>query len=408
MKFCLIGKTLGHSFSEIMHRGLGSDYTLKELAEEDLPSFFSDCPFDGFNVTIPYKKAVMPFLSGISDIAKRAGAVNTVVKRDGRFYGYNTDYYGITGTFERSGASVKGKNALVLGTGGAACVTALALSDLGAKSVRFVSRTGAINYGNCYDLSDTDIIVNATPVGTSPNILERPIDLSRFKNTSFVFDLIYNPYRTALLRQADQLNIRSSNGLRLLAIQALKAREIWGESTYSEAFYQKTLKILKDASLNIALIGMPSCGKSTVGRIVAEMLGKKFTDTDEEVTRLFGSTPEMIIKHSGEDDFREKEAQAVKIACDNKGAVTALGGGAIMRKENAERIKQTAFVVYLRRDLSLLSTEGRPLSKANGVEDLYRKRAPVYESLADVIVDNDRTAEVAAKEIIEKYESFDR
>ncbi|MBO7369383.1 MAG: shikimate kinase, partial [Clostridia bacterium] len=305
-----------------------------------------------------------------------------------------------------AGVSVKDKNVLVLGSGGASNVALVALKDAGAKSVTVVSRSGAVNYENCYELSQTEIIVNATPVGTFPEIEAAPIDIAKFKKLDFLFDLIYNPFKTELIKKAERLGIGRLNGLCMLVIQALKAREIWTGTPYSVDDIKNCLKSLKEKTVNIALCGMPSSGKSTVGRLLSEKLGKEFYDTDEVVFSLTGRTPEEIIISDGEKAFRDVEEKAVASVCEKRGVVIALGGGAVLREKNREILNATAFTAWLKRDLELLDDTDRPTLKQAGAVDLYKMRAPVYESVSDFSVLNDNLAEDAAKEIIKAYEDF--
>ena len=406
MKYCLIGEKLTHSFSAILHGSLGADYSLVEVKDGDLERFVKDSDYDGYNVTIPYKKSVIPFLDGVSALAKRLGAVNTVKCENGKKTGYNTDYYGFLQTLKEEGVSPEGKIALVLGTGGAANTAVAALYDAGAKQVFTVSRTGEINYRNCYDLKNVKIIVNATPVGTAPDYDFAPIDLERFKGVEFVFDLVYNPFCTALLKKAQELNIACANGAKMLVYQALYARQIWTGEKITESAARRCFAAIKEQTVNIALVGMPSSGKTTVGKIISEKLCKKFVDTDAVVSDICGKTPAELISAGKESEFRAIESQALKIAVSTCGSIVATGGGAILSPLNRRLLKQTSFVVYLKRDLEKLETTGRPISKARGVYDIYSERAPLYESVADITVSNDGDAEVAAERIISAYENF--
>lgn len=406
MKYCLIGKNLSYSYSKLLHERFGFDYSLEALKEEELEGFVKGCPFDGFNITIPYKKQIIPFLDEVSKAAREIGAVNTVAVRNGKKCGYNTDYAGFLKTFERYHVGINGKNALVLGSGGASSVAVKALEDRGAKSVTVVSRSGEIDYENCYDLVDTNIIVNATPVGTNPDLDGSIIDLKRFPKLEFVFDLVYNPCKTKLLLQAEESGVKYSNGLCMLVGQALEAEKIWTGKDYSDADLKNGISFLKRMTTNIALIGMPSSGKSTIGKVLAKRLGKELYDTDKIVLKNTGKTAEEIINERGEKAFRDEEEIAVKEALLHGGAIVALGGGAVLREKSRQYLKQTAFTVYVKRPLELLSSKGRPLSQERGVEALYNERAHIYEGAGDFTVMNDKTVGRAAQEIIEAYENF--
>lgn len=406
MKYCLLGEKLSHSFSRILHESLGARYALEEVEREKLGEFVLNSDYDGFNVTIPYKKQIIPYLDALSDLAKRLGAVNTVKCENGKMSGYNTDYYGFLQTLKTHGVAVEGKTAMVLGSGGASATAVAALEDLGAKNVVVVSRKGETNYSNCYGVKDVSVIVNATPVGTFPDYDSAPVDLERFSGIEFVFDLVYNPFRTKLLTVAEKLGVPHANGAEMLIYQALFSREIWTGEPVSDDNAKKCLAAIKNSTVNIALVGMPSSGKSTVGKIIAEKLGKNFSDTDGEVFSLSGKTPESIIVERGESEFRKVESVALKNCLSRCGSVVATGGGAILSPENRRILKQTSFVVYIKRDLDKLVSDGRPLSKKIGVEELFKERAPLYEFVADLIVENNGGIEEVAERIVKGYEDF--
>lgn len=406
MKYCLLGEKLSHSFSRILHESLGARYALEEVEREKLGEFVLNSDYDGFNVTIPYKRQIIPYLDVLSDLAKRLGAVNTVKCENGKMSGYNTDYYGFLQTLKTHSVAVKGKTAMVLGSGGASATAVAALEDLGAKNVVVVSRKGETNYSNCYGVKDVSVIVNATPVGTFPDYDSAPVDLERFSGIEFVFDLVYNPFRTKLLTVAEKLGVPHANGAEMLVYQALFSREIWTGEPVSNDNAKKCLAAIKNATVNIALVGMPSSGKSTVGKKVAEKLGKIFSDTDGEVFSLSGKTPESIIVERGESEFRKVESVAIKNCLSRCGSVVATGGGAILSPENRRILKQTSFVVYIKRDLDKLVSDGRPLSKEIGVEGLFKERASLYEFVADLIVENNGGIEEVAERIVKGYEDF--
>lgn len=405
MKYCLIGEKLGHSYSKTIHEKFGLDYFLVELKKEELDGFFKGCEYAGFNVTIPYKKEVMPKLKKISKEASLAGAVNTVVNKNGEFYGYNTDIEGMEYMLKRRGVSVKGKNVLILGSGGTSN-TAVTLCKLKkAKSHVIVSRTGKVNYLNCYDLKDTQIIINTTPVGMYPNVYDKPIDVSKFPNLEGVFDCIYNPKMTELLFDAKRLNIPYSNGLSMLVKQGLLAEDIWLNSSHTNDVVEKTIKEISLKTSNIVLTGMPSCGKSTIGQILAKKLGLEFLDTDEEIYKRHNKRPSQIILESGEKAFRLLESDVIKDVSLKGGRIIALGGGAVLNSENVKNLKRNGTIVYIKRNLDLLSLDGRPLSQQKGVYALYEERKGIYEGVADIIVDNNLSVENCVKEVIYKYEN---
>lgn len=405
MKYCLIGKKLSHSYSCDIHCERGFDYTLKELAEEQVSPFFAAGGYDGFNVTIPYKKNAAALSDVLSREARETGSVNTVKRENGKLYGYNTDIGGVYYMLKRKGMSFCGKSVLIGGTGGAAQTVFYCAKKGGAKSVRFLSRSGEINYNNYPQLAgDTQIFVNATPVGMYPETDASPVDLAAFKNAEAVFDLIYNPFFTKLLRQAEKLNLVYSNGLPMLAEQALLAEDIWAGGSHKESDTEEVIRGIVKRRGNIVLFGMPSAGKTTLGKLVAETAGRKFIDTDDEIERVTGRTPAEIIKADGEAKFREMETAVIKTVAKTNGAVIAVGGGATIREENVSALKSNGVLIRIDRDLSELITDGRPMSQAKGVFALYEERKEAYERATDVAVKNDRSEEIVAKEILKTYE----
>lgn len=400
MKFFLIGERLAYSYSALIHSHLGLDYSLKQLNNDELASFIEKRDFQGVNVTIPYKKAVLPMLSGLSRRAKLSGTVNTIVNIGGKLYGYNTDIGGMEYALSRIGVSVKDKNVLVLGSG-ATMQTARALCILqGARSFNFVSRTGDINYENCYNLSQTEIIINATPAGTFPNTEEKIIEIDKFPNLKAVLDVVYNPKMTELLFDAKGLNIPYSNGLPMLVEQALLAEDIWLNKTHTQNLSEQILRWINVNTQNIYLCGMPSCGKTSVGRVLAERLKRQFIDTDKEIEKLTGKTCSEIILDSGESGFRAIESAVVKRLVKTTGSVVALGGGTVTQAQNVKEIQRNGLVIYIKRDTALLSLRNRPLSSAQGVESLYEKRRAFYEEAADITVENNTDKFSCVREIL--------
>lgn len=406
MKFCLIGEKLGHSFSAIIHRKTGLDYSLKEIEPDKLSEFLTCPSVDGFNVTIPYKKAVIPFLYSVSQEAEKIGAVNTVVNKNGKLYGYNTDYFGLEYALKRAKIEVKDKNVLILGSGGASQTAVTLCKDLNAKSVITVSRTGTVNYKNVYDLSETEVVINATPVGMSPNNDELVLDLSRFPHLKGVFDLIYNPLKTKLVLQAEELGVNASGGLAMLVAQAIKSQSIWRNKNFSDSDIEDILDYLIFNTLNIVLIGMPSSGKSSIGKELALKLKKEFVDTDEEIQKRYLSSPKDIILKEGEKKFREYEKEVVKSVSLSQGKIIATGGGVCLDEENVKRLKANGILIFVKRDIELLTVNDRPISQKEGIKELYVKRKSVYENAKDFIIENNSTVEKAVKKAVEIYENF--
>ena len=399
MRYCLIGEKLPYSFSKEVHNRMGLSFYLKELNIDELKSFVEDNAYSGFNVTIPYKTEIIKYLDCLDGDAKEIGAVNTVVKKDGKLIGYNTDIFGMEKSFDKMGVSLKDKVVLILGTGGTSKTANTLCKKQGAKKVYKVSRNGDINYTNCYDLVDVEVIINTTPVGTYPNNFERPVDLSKFKNLKAVFDVVYNPLKSSLIMQAERLNLPCLGGLYMLVSQAIGAEWLWlDKEIASEVIDEIYLSLLKEKR-NIVLEGMPSCGKSTIGKEVAKRLNKQFFDIDLLIEEKTSKKPSEIIREKGEEYFREIESLVVKEVSKNSSSVIALGGGAPLREENRKALKQNGVIVYVKRDLSLLSVNDRPLSEKDGVENLYNKRKDIYREFADFIVENNGDIEVAVREI---------
>lgn len=396
-EFGLLGEHLSHSISPRLHRALGGyEYALFPVAPEKLGEFLETTPCRGLNVTIPYKKAVIPYCARLSPNAERLGSVNTLVRRADGWYGDNTDYAGFCQTARRF--EVKGAHALVLGSGGAGVMAAAALRDLGAGRVDVVSRTGEIDYVNLD--RHADLIVNATPVGMYPENGQAPIDLREFPDCRGVIDLIYNPLRTKLLLDAEALRIPYANGLAMLVAQAAEACRVFTGRGSENA--EKVLALAQKEQENIVLLGMPGCGKTTVGKLAAVQLGRPFYDCDEELTKRCGPIP-RIFEEQGEAAFRAMETEILRELGKKTGAVIALGGGAVTREENYPLLRQNGTLIWLRRPLEALPIEGRPLSQKYSAQALYSAREPRYRAWAEHIVDNFGTAEEAAAAVLEVF-----
>ena len=399
----LIGEKLGHSFSPAIHGKLADyEYKLYELSPEQVGPFLEKKEYDGLNVTIPYKKTVIPYCDELTEAAKSIGSVNTIVKRpDGTLLGHNTDYDGFMWLLKNAGAEVKGKKALVLGTGGASVTVQAALRNLGAEQVVVVSRSGEDNYENIARHSDAKILVNATPVGMYPKTGVCPVDLDTFTALESVFDVVYNPARTQLLLEAEKRGIPCANGLGMLVAQAKAACERFtGEPIDDEKVY--TIKAeMERNTRNIMLIGMPGSGKSTVGAALAESLGRKLVDVDERIVEMAGCSIPGIFLKDGEEGFRQIEHQALCEVSKESGLVIATGGGVVTRRENLDPMRQNSLIVWLLRDLSLLPKEGRPLSQANSLTEMFKVREPLYRAAADCIADNNGSLQDTLKQIME-------
>ena len=399
----LIGEKLGHSFSPAIHGKLADyEYKLYELSPEQVGPFLEKKEYDGLNVTIPYKKTVIPYCDELTEAAKSIGSVNTIVKRpDGTLLGHNTDYDGFMWLLKNAGAEVKGKKAVVLGTGGASVTVQAALRDLGAAQVVVFSRSGEDNYENIARHSDAKILVNATPVGMYPKTGVSPVNLDVFTALEGVFDVVYNPAKTQLLLDAEKRAIPCANGLGMLVAQAKAACERFtGQPIDDEKVY--TIKAeMERNTRNVMLIGMPGSGKSTVGAALAESLGRKLVDVDERIVEMAGcSIPEIFLK-DGEEGFRQIEHQALCEVSKESGLVIATGGGVVTRPENLDPMRQNSLIVWLLRDLSLLPKDGRPLSQTNSLTEMFKVREPLYRAAADCVADNNGSLEDTLKQIME-------
>ena len=406
MVYGLLGRTLRHSYSPQIHALLGDyEYRLFEVEPQDLEAFLKKREFGGINVTIPYKKDVLPYLSGISDNAKRIGAVNTIiVKEDGGLYGDNTDYDGFLCLVQKSGFQVKGKKALVLGTGGASLPISAVLSDLGAREVVFISRSGENNYQNLSRHADADLIVNTTPVGMYPNNLKAPLSLSEFPNLSGVLDIVYNPQKTKLILDAERLGIPAYSGLLMLVAQGKRAAELFLGHDIPDSETDRIFKKLSTEMQNIVLVGMPGCGKTTVGKALAEQLNRPFFDADEEILKRTGKSAEAWIEACGEAVFRQKETEVLESLCKQSGTVIATGGGAVTVPENADILRQNSIVFFINRDVSALPVEGRPLSKATALSEMYEVRLPLYRGVCDYEIAADGSVEAVVRRILEELQ----
>ena len=406
MVYGLLGRTLRHSYSPQIHALLGDyEYRLFEVEPQDLEAFLKKREFGGINVTIPYKKDVLPYLSGISDNAKRIGAVNTIiVKEDGGLYGDNTDYDGFLRLVQKSGFQVKGKKALVLGTGGASLPISAVLSDLGAREVVFTSRSGENNYQNLSCHADADFIVNTTPVGMYPNNLKAPLSLSEFPNLSGVLDIVYNPQKTKLILDAERLGIPAYSGLLMLVAQGKRAAELFLGHEIPDSETDRIFKKLSTEMQNIVLVGMPGCGKTTVGKALAEQLNRPFFDADEEILKRTGKSAAAWIEACGEAVFRQKETEVLESLCKQSGTVIATGGGAVTVPENADILRQNSIVFFINRDVSALPVEGRPLSKATALSEMYKVRLPLYRGVCDYEIAADDGVDAVVRRILEELQ----
>lgn len=405
MKIYLIGKPLGHSWSPVIHSYLADySYELKELEADALGDFILHGDYDGLNVTIPYKRDVMKYLDEISPEAERIGAVNTVVRRGGKLCGYNTDYCGFSALLDSIGLDVRHKKVLILGTGGSFHTVRTVLTDRGSREIIPISRSGDDNYENISRHADADVIVNTTPVGMYPKTGVSPVDLSVFPRLSGVVDIVYNPEKTELILSAEERGIPSASGLTMLVAQAKAAAEYFVGGTLGDCVpsVAEIVGKINAEKRNTVLVGMPGCGKSSVGHELAKLTGKRFYDTDEVIAEKYGRTPAEIIKEDGEAAFRKIESEVLASLTRESSLIIATGGGAVIKAENRRRMRENGTVVFIERPLYELSSDGRPLSQQKSAEELWAERKEFYLAAADITVKSCRTPLKTAEEIIKE------
>ena len=397
----LLGRKLGHSYSPQIHAQLGSYcYELFEKEPEEIEGFLKKGNFSGLNVTIPYKKAVIPYLDELSPAAQKIGAVNTVVRQpNGKLIGHNTDYFGFRYLLQKSGTDVQGKKVLVLGSGGASNTAVAVLRQLGADAV-VISRTGENNYQNISLHADASVIVNATPVGMYPENGRTPVSLDHFPHLEGVLDVIYNPARTAFLLDAESRGLPAMNGLRMLVAQAKESAEWFTGEKIADSLIETIYHDLQLQMQNIILIGMPGCGKTTIGQMLAERLHKDFFDADDVLEQNTGRPITEIIPQDGEAAFRLLETQTLAQLGKRSGLVIATGGGCVTQDRNYPLLHQNGSIFWLKRELNRLPTEGRPLSRPGKLAEMYAVREPMYRRFADAEISNNASVENAVDGIL--------
>lgn len=392
MKFGLMGKTLKHSYSKIIHEKFGKySYDLLSLEEDSIPSMLKNPEYSGFNITIPYKKTIIPFCDSISKEAEKIGSVNTVIKKDGRFLGYNTDYAGFLAMTKRADIDFSGKKVAILGSGGTYSTAFAVTSDEGAREIVSVSRYGEFNYENIHLWNDAEIIINTTPVGMFPNNGNSVVNIDDFKNLEGVIDVIYNPLKTKLIYDAEKRGIKAIGGLYMLVFQAKEAFEIFTGENFPDEKTEEIFNSLTKETENIVLVGMPGCGKSTAGKFLSEFTGKELLDTDTLIEEKHHMKPAEILKKYGEDQFRNIETECIKDAGKLTGKIISCGGGIVKREENFYPLKQNGKIIFIKRDLKNLATEGRPLSSSpDALLEMEKERMPLYEALKDITIENNK------------------
>ena len=408
MKCGCIGKKLTHSFSKEIHAMLADySYELMELTEEQIPAFFAHKDFDAINVTIPYKQTVLPYLDCVSDVARKIGAVNTIVNRNGRLLGYNTDYYGMKALLEKAGVCVNGKKVLILGTGGTSKTARVLTQDLGAADILLVSRRtseNTVTYAEAVQYhADAQVIINTTPCGMYPDCDAAPIDLAAFPALEGVIDAVYNPLCTNLILQARSRGVKAEGGLYMLVMQAVVAVEKFLDKTIDKTEADRVFAQILAAKENIVLIGMPGSGKSTVGRLL-NIPGFDFIDTDAEIEKRCGCSIRQLIEEKGEKYFRDLESAVISDVSSAGQRIIATGGGAVLREENVRRLRRNGKLYFINADLGRLRATGdRPLANTEEkIKNLVAQRSPIYHAAADVIVPDMPTAREEADYILRK------
>ena len=394
-KFGLIGEKLGHSYSPLIHSKFGDyEYELCEAKEEELEALLKKEEYGGFNITIPYKKTVLKLCDEISDTARAIGSVNTIIRsEDGKLKGYNTDYDGFIYLLKAAKIDVKGMKCMVLGSGGASLTVQTVLADMGASEIVIISRKGENNYENINRHFDSEIIVNTTPVGMYPGNGRTPVNLDDFKNCRGVVDLIYNPNKTKLVLDAMAKSLPATGGLAMLVAQAKESSEFFQNKKIEDEEIENAIDEVRSETLNAILIGMPGAGKTLLGKEIADRMGREFVDIDDMIVEHEGMSIPEIFEKQGESYLRKVETEMLEQACVKTGLVIATGGGIVKKKLNYNIIKQNGVVIWIKRDLDKLETDGRPLSQSMPLDQMYEERKDAYSYWSDFFINNNEERE---------------
>ncbi len=413
MEYGCIGEHLTHSFSKEIHNALADyDYKILEIERENLKEFFAKHDFKAINVTIPYKQEIIPFLDEISPEAKSINAVNTVVNRNGKLYGYNTDFYGLKALIERENVTLEDKKVLVLGSGGTSNTAVAVARFMGAKEIVKVSRQakdGYVTYDDVYkNYTDFQIIINTTPCGMFPNIGKAAVDLDKFTSLEGVFDAVYNPLKSKLVCDAKERGIKATGGLYMLVSQAAYAVDKFIDAPVDDEKVEKIFKNLYKSKMNIVLVGMPASGKTSVGKVLSQILAKSFVDTDDLIVEAQNKPITQIFSEIGEEGFRKIETDEIFSVSSRNNSVIATGGGAILKKQNTDILKENGRVYFINRPLEMLvATDDRPLSRdADALKKRYNERYSLYLECADVVIDGSGTIDEVVKRIEADFNEY--
>lgn len=401
----ILGENLPHTLSPFLHREIWNcQYRKLEMNREKATQFLLSKQFDGINVTIPYKKLAFEMCDELSDTAKRVGCVNTVVSRGGKLFGYNTDYSGFYKLSRSIGVDFYRKKVIILGTGATSLTVKAVCEDNGAREIIRVSRSGENNYSNIALHKDADVLINTTPIGMYPENDGCTVDLSVFEKLTAVIDVVYNPLKTRLILQAEEMKIPCTGGLKMLVSQAVSSAEIFTGKPIPREKSEAVEKKLTQKTQNIVLVGMPGCGKTTLGKIIAKATGRPFFDTDKEIVAREKMRIEDIFKLHGEEYFRKLESAVISEIGKKTGVIIACGGGSILKEENRLNLRQNGRVYFINRKLDKLSTKGRPLSNGDGaLEKLYAQRAKIYRAVCDCEIFSNQETDACAGEIIRDF-----
>lgn len=418
MKFGLMGEKLGHSWSKEIHRMMQDySYDLIELSDAEFSPFLADNDYDGFNITIPYKKKIASYCGQLSSVAKRTGSINTVIHdENGGLAGYNTDYFGFKYLCSFSGITIKDKKVMILGDGGTGSTIKLAVSDMKAGRITVISRKEPYTYDDVSSFSDTQVVINTTPVGMHPDNYNKLIDINKLPDCEAVIDVIYNPMRTEVIEDAMEKGIKYVNGFPMLIAQAKYASQIFlrNEDALAENFStnndEEIAGIFKDLTsflANIVLIGMPGSGKTAIGKAISRINGRKYVDIDAEIERAEGMTVAEIFDRYGEAYFREKETMMTREICKGSNRIITPGGGSVLDSENIRAMKQNGILIWVKRELSELDMGGRPLSKdIDALKKIYTERKEIYNKSCDIEIENTGSVDDAATAVMDQIKKF--